>query len=152
MSVHTLLKNPNNNWSNLSFNSVNLNQGSSEFGGRTVEYSGQITVVGITGGTVANLATIPTSSNTTTITDTYLWGYCTSGTDINESCAQRLMSKIRNVAGTLTSATVSNSFSNDFLTGLGVASSGSNILVDITTPAGDTVRWNFYVKVYMDNI
>jgi len=134
-------------FANLRINTLKTDNGIIEFNGRIVDSSGNVSSTILT-----TLTTIPTSSNTITFLAIYLWAYCTAGPDTNTTSAQRVLVKINNVGGVLTVSTVNSVFVNAFATNLLVNTSGTNILVQVTPPVGDTIRWNFYIKEFFDNI
>lgn len=134
-------------WANFRINTLKTDQGITEFTGRINDFSGRISITALT-----TLLTVPTASNSATLIETNLWIYCTAGPDINTGQCQRLLSRVINVAGVITVTTVVNSAPAGLQTGLVVSGSGSNALVQVTPPVGDTVRYNYYIKTFIDNI
>lgn len=120
------------------FSALTLTNGSSEFGGKTITYYGSTTT---TDGSTVTLVTVPTSTDTTAILEVNLVAFCTAGANANTTCAQRMISKLSNVAGTPTVASISNNFSNAFATNLGASASGTNVIVTIIGIAANTINW-----------
>lgn len=124
-----------------------------DFTNGTSAFSGKVTQVAAsvqtTAATTPTLVTIPIATNTTYMIESHLVAYCTAGASINTSSAQRFITRAQQVAGVITGGVVVNSFSNQFLTNLAHTASGTDILVQITGIAANTINWTVYVTVYV---
>ncbi len=133
--------------SSPTFLALSTTNGTNQFNSKVTTYRGTTTT---TDGSTVTLFTIPTSSNTVTFLYLVLNAYCTAGANNNLACGQRMLIKVVNVAGTLTSTVINNVFSNPFATGFGAAVSGTNILVQIIGIASNTIRWSAYGQVMIE--
>ncbi len=129
------------------FQSITSTTGTNQFGGKVSTYRDTTTT---TDASTVTLNTIATSSNTVTFLYLILNAYCTAGANIGLACGQRMLIKVVNVAGTLTVSIISNQFSNSFATGYAANVSGSNIIVQITGIASNTIRWTSYARVLIE--
>lgn len=119
--------------------------GLTEFVGKDKTWSGTRTT---TGATTETLVTIPTTTDTAMNVYVSLMAFCTAGASANTTSGQRLSVKVQNVAGAVTTAIINNVFSNAFVTGLGVAASGTDAVVQITGIAANTINWRVYVEAH----
>lgn len=118
------------------------------FGGKIVQQTGTTTTAAA--GDVT-LVTVPfATSDTTSIMDVYLESLATAGGLVGQSAAQILRLKVRNAAGVMASANISNQNSNDYATGLGLTFTGTTANVKITGIALSTIRWTAYVTTYYE--
>jgi hypothetical protein len=117
----------------------------------TSSFAGKMTTIRATQTTTdastITFATIPIALNTTYFIQTDLVAYCTAGANINTSSAQRFSTRAQQVGGAITGGNIQNSFSNQFGTLLGHAASGTNILVQATGIAANTINWAAIVTV-----
>jgi hypothetical protein len=122
-----------------------------DFTNGTSSFAGKVTTVRATQTTTdastVTFATIPIATNTSYMIQTDLVAYCTAGANINTSCAQRFITRAQQVAGVITGGNVSSVFSNQFATLLGHPASGTDILVQTTGIAANTINWACVVTV-----
>jgi hypothetical protein len=97
----------------------------------------------------ATLATIPVTAGTTKMVIVYLTVFCSAGTRLNESMAQRIMFSVKNLSGVITNTAFNNNGNGTITTSLAISDDGSgNALVIIGGIATSTIRWNAYIEVY----
>ena len=139
-------------WANLRINTLSIDNGITEFNGRVVSnISGKTTLVST--GAAVTLITLPViTPNTVTMFQIDVWGYCTAGPNANQSTVQRFLQRVRNTAGVLNTGNAQNANNTEYATGMVATISGTNILIQINPPAGNTIRWNYVVITYVDNI
>lgn len=139
-------------WANFRINTLKTDQGVSEYNGRvSANISNKVTLVST--GVLTTLLSIPvTTPNTVTMFQFDLWGYCTAGPNATQSAVQRYLQRVTNIAGVLNTGNAQNSNNTPLATGLAVNISGTDVLFQINPVAGNTIRWNYYVITYTDNV
>ncbi len=129
------------------FSVVNSTNGTTQFGGRVISYRGTTTTT--TAATVT-LITIPVATDSVMFLRTIMNAFGTAGSTANTSCGQRMLHRITNVAGTVTVSQISNQFQNAFATNLFPVASGSNVLIQITGIAANTIRWEAHAVAFIE--
>lgn len=101
-----------------------------------------------TDASTVTLVTIPIPTLNSYFIQSDLVAYCTAGPNVDQSCAQRFITRAQQVGGAITGGNLQNAFSNQFATNLFHVASGTDILVQITGIASDTIDWAVVTTVY----
>ncbi len=127
------------------FSAITSANAITEFAGKITGYYATTTTT--TSGTFVILPTVPTITDTVSVFEIIVLAYGTVGSMANTSAAGRLLTRVMNVAGVVTVATMQLS-ATGFATGINAIPNGANADVIVIGFASNTIRWSVYVIKY----